>query len=372
MVYTRLDRVLVNQSWLLDYPQSYAHFYCEGTFDHSPCVVQSKNDGGKKRRSFKYFNMWSQSVDFHHCVKENWEKNWPGTKMYNLVCKLKHLKGPLKNLNKCDFDDVENNSARAQMYLEKIQERLRDNPLNPELILQEREATSSVRFLNDACYEFLMQKYKAIWVEKGDYNTKYFYSIIKGRQVRNKIMRIADSNGILCETPDEIQNAFIAFYTNLLGSSHDTIDVAKMWSRWERDQAGDVNSIMVLLRSFATFSCASGLQMNSTKTNAYFNGVHSWVKQDIIQVSRFQEGHLPFKYLGVPITCGRMKKSDCNILVEKLVSKIRSFGTKKLSYLGKLILVNSVLTALYSYWINIFIIPKGALNKLNAICRNYL
>ncbi|XP_074265880.1 uncharacterized protein LOC141588331 [Silene latifolia] len=151
-VYSRLDRVLVNQKWLQDYPQAYAFFYCEGIFNHCPCVVQSKLVGGKKKRSFKYFNMWSKSVDFQKCVKTVWDQNWPGTKMYKLVCKLKHLKGPLKNLNKNDFVDVENNYARAQMYLEKVQLSLRTDPLNPDLIVQEREAASSVRFLNEACY----------------------------------------------------------------------------------------------------------------------------------------------------------------------------------------------------------------------------
>ncbi|XP_074278575.1 uncharacterized protein LOC141602169 [Silene latifolia] len=112
--------------------------------------------------------------------------------------------------------------------------------------------------------------------------------------------------------------------------------------------------------------------MNSSKTNAFFNGVPNWIKKDILQISGFQEGHLPFRYLGVPITCGRMSKSDCCILVEKFISKIRSFGTKKLSYSGRLVLVSSVLTALYNYWVNIFVIPKGVLNKINSICRNYL
>ncbi|XP_074290733.1 uncharacterized protein LOC141617431 [Silene latifolia] len=73
-VYSRLDRVLVNQKWLLENPQAYAHFYCEGTFDHTPCVVQDQCDGHKKRRSFKSFNMWSQSVDFKTCVQEHWSK----------------------------------------------------------------------------------------------------------------------------------------------------------------------------------------------------------------------------------------------------------------------------------------------------------
>ncbi|XP_074309312.1 uncharacterized protein LOC141643873 [Silene latifolia] len=135
---------------------------------------------------------------------------------------------------------------------------------------------------------------------------------------------------------------------------------------------GDVASIMVLMRSFATFSYASGLQMNTSKTNAYFNGVSSGVKSDILQISGCIEGKLPFRYLGIPVTCGRLTKADCQILVENMVSIIRSFGTKKLSYAGRLVLVNSILTALYSYWINIFLIPKGVLNKINVICRNYL
>ncbi|XP_074288473.1 uncharacterized protein LOC141613628 [Silene latifolia] len=107
---------------------------------------------------------------------------------------------------------------------------------------------------------------------------------------------------------------------------------------------GDVKSIMVILRSFSTFSHASGLQMNPTKTNAFFNGVPTNIKHEILQISGVHEGSLPFRYLGVPITCGRMSKLDCNILVEKLITRIRSFGSKKLSYSGRLVLVSSVLT----------------------------
>ncbi|XP_074293376.1 uncharacterized protein LOC141620390 [Silene latifolia] len=63
---------------------------------------------------------------------------------------------------------------------------------------------------------------------------------------------------------------------------------------------GDVASIMILLRSFATLSYASGLQMNSTKTNAYFNGVPRDLKTDILQISGVIEGQLPFRYLEIP------------------------------------------------------------------------
>ncbi|XP_074297176.1 uncharacterized protein LOC141627869 [Silene latifolia] len=135
---------------------------------------------------------------------------------------------------------------------------------------------------------------------------------------------------------------------------------------------GDTTSIMILLRAFAIFSVATGLQMNSMKSNIYFNGVASSVKLDILQVSGFSEGSLPFKYLGVPISTGRISVKNCSCLIEKVTEKITGYAAKKLSYAGRLTLVNAVLTTLYTYWASIFILPKGVLRKIDALCRNYV
>ncbi|XP_074289139.1 uncharacterized protein LOC141614280 [Silene latifolia] len=456
------------------------------------------------------------------------------------------LKWPLKQLNMDNIDDIVNNTARAQMNLEFIQLKLRADPSNAALIVQEMEAHSSVRFLESACSEFLLQKSKAIWVDKGDDNTKYFHSVIKGRQLRNKVIKIEDTQGVQCDDPQQIQEAFLSFYTNLLGTSEKVLnishrvvkmgkvcsaghkqlllslvtneeikkamfsipshkvagpygyssaffkdawdvvgdsiclaikdffqtdkllkqlnhtlislipkcampqnvtqfhpisccnvvyrciskllcnrlsgvlpelisdsqggfikgrsivenilicqDIVRLYNRksvssrflmkvdmkkaydsvsWEflEEIKGDVGSIMVLLRAFATFSRASGLHLSPPKTNAYFNRVTVGVKEDILLATGVQEGHLPFKYLGVHITTGRLTKAQGQILVEKITARIASFGSRRLSYSGRLVLVNSVLTSLYTYWMSIFVIPKGVLHRLNSIYRNYL
>ncbi|XP_074283215.1 uncharacterized protein LOC141607764 [Silene latifolia] len=59
-------------------------------------------------------------------------------------------------------------------------------------------------------------------------------------------------------------------------------------------------------------------------------------------------------------------------MVEKMVSRIRSLGAKKLSYADRLVLVNSVLNTLHNYWSGIFLIPKCVVKRIEAICRNYL
>ncbi|XP_074289322.1 uncharacterized protein LOC141614477 [Silene latifolia] len=122
----------------------------------------------------------------------------------------------------------------------------------------------------------------------------------------------------------------------------------------------------------ATFSAASGLKVNAAKSEVVFNGVTTSLKDDIIQVSGFQEGNLPFKYLGVPIQPGRLLRKDCRVLTDKIVRKIRGIGARKLSYAGRLVLINSVLNTFYNYWASVFLIPKFVIHQIEAICQNFL
>ncbi|XP_074282723.1 uncharacterized protein LOC141607265 [Silene latifolia] len=95
---------------------------------------------------------------------------------------------------------------------------------------------------------------------------------------------------------------------------------------------GDGPSIMTILRSFATLSKTSCLNMSKGKSNAYFNGVNESLKQDILRISGMVEGALPFKYLGVPIKTTRLNAKDCKPLIDKIVQRIRNLEARKLSY----------------------------------------
>ncbi|XP_074300415.1 uncharacterized protein LOC141631675 [Silene latifolia] len=121
---------------------------------------------------------------------------------------------------------------------------------------------------------------------------------------------------------------------------------------------GDVRSIMLMLRAMATFSAASGLKVNASKSEVVFNGVADDVKADIIHVSGFKEGGLPFTYLGIPIQPTRLTRLDCSILIDKTTARVRSIGARKLSYAGRLTLINAVFNTLHNYWASIFIIPN--------------
>ncbi|XP_074315414.1 uncharacterized protein LOC141651610 [Silene latifolia] len=99
---------------------------------------------------------------------------------------------------------------------------------------------------------------------------------------------------------------------------------------------GTAPSIMWLLRGFSTFSSASGLCLNREKTNIYFNGVRRELIDEIVDISGFKVGSLPFKYFGILISSKKISKFDAHKLIERIVNKVRSLGARQLSYAGRL------------------------------------
>ncbi|XP_074299346.1 uncharacterized protein LOC141630422 [Silene latifolia] len=86
----------------------------------------------------------------------------------------------------------------------------------------------------------------------------------------------------------------------------------------------------------------------------------------------FQQGQMPFGYLGVPIHLGKSQRKSAKQSCGENGFKDQSLGAKKLSYAGRIVLINSVLNTLYNYWAAMFIIPKAAIRRVEAICRNFL
>ncbi|XP_074310090.1 uncharacterized protein LOC141645569 [Silene latifolia] len=217
--YSRLDRFLVNEDWLSVFPDAYANFMPEGIFYHCPCVVQFGMTVQRKKVPFKYYNMWSLADDYNQIVDTVWSEQVDGTLMYQLVSKLKKLKGPLKSLNKHGFSDIENTASITFLALQKIQQDLRANPSDPTLIQTEREVAKEYTMLLNAKHQFLQQKTKAEWALEGDDNTAYFHASLKAKRNRSKVVQIEDGYGECKTSPDEINGAFEDFFIQLLGTS---------------------------------------------------------------------------------------------------------------------------------------------------------
>ncbi|KAG5594737.1 hypothetical protein H5410_035969 [Solanum commersonii] len=109
----------------------------------------------------------------------------------------------------------------------------------------------------------------------------------------------------------------------------------------------------------------SGLQVNMGKSCIYFGWVTSQEKEQILYSTGFTCGDLPFKYLGVPLSTKKISLIQWYPLITKMIARISSWTSKKLSYAGRTQLVQSMLFGIQAYLSQLFVLSaKVAWNKV--------
>uniref|UniRef100_A0A803PQL5 Reverse transcriptase domain-containing protein n=1 Tax=Cannabis sativa TaxID=3483 RepID=A0A803PQL5_CANSA len=217
-IFSKIDRILANQKWLESYPKASVLFLNEGMFDHTPVLLTIFPSIHVGKRPFKYFRMWQNHPLFRSKVEEIWKKTLSGTKMYQLVTKLKMLKPILKELNKEGFSDIHIADFKANEELKEAQDKLQNDPLNRQIQWQEKEAREKYVAAHKAYCSFMSQKTKLAWVKDGDINSALFHSSIRDRRRQNNVFSIINTAGIRVDEPKEVAGAFVEFYKLLLGS----------------------------------------------------------------------------------------------------------------------------------------------------------
>ncbi|KAJ4815734.1 RNA-directed DNA polymerase (reverse transcriptase)-related family protein [Rhynchospora pubera] len=83
-------------------------------------------------------------------------------------------------------------------------------------------------------------------------------------------------------------------------------------------------------------------------------------------------GALPFKYLGLPLHWKRPNRRNWLDVIDKIKKKLSSWKGNLLSLGGRLILINSVLSAIPLYFLSFFKVPKWVLLSFNRLRRTFL
>ncbi|XP_071704100.1 uncharacterized protein [Rutidosis leptorrhynchoides] len=133
-----------------------------------------------------------------------------------------------------------------------------------------------------------------------------------------------------------------------------------------------VNSVKVIKDALDEFKNCSGLTPSLPKSTAFFANVPSLLKAHILEVLPFDEGVLPFRYLGVPLVSSRLFYRDCKILVERVKKKVEDWKNKFLSFAGRVQLIIYVLTTMHVYWSSVFILPDAIIKDIKKILREFL
>ncbi|KAL2248000.1 UNVERIFIED_CONTAM: hypothetical protein Sindi_2652300 [Sesamum indicum] len=116
----------------------------------------------------------------------------------------------------------------------------------------------------------------------------------------------------------------------------------------------DLDSVRVLKVGLDRFAEWSGLRLNIQKSHIIISWSAQERKDQLLSILGFQEGHLPMRYLGLPLISSRLTISDCQPLLSKIDARIAGWE------------------ALSIYWASAFILPKSIIKEVEKRLRRFL
>jgi hypothetical protein len=205
IISTKIDRVMVNESWIKTFSWSNAHFLNPGVSDHSPAVVYLTPSPKPKMKPFKFFNFLADHPQFLQTIQGVWRRVILGNQMFCVFEKFKLLQAEFKKLNNKDYSDISTRVLSVQKQLESVQNDLGIDP--SDLVKQARERDLSKEFLTLARAEesFARQKSRIQWLKLGDQCSSCFFKSVSNSRNRNRITSFVLDDGTITQNIDIIR-----------------------------------------------------------------------------------------------------------------------------------------------------------------------
>ncbi|XP_070014627.1 uncharacterized protein LOC142174643 [Nicotiana tabacum] len=379
-VYSKFDRAIENDDWMQTYGYMKVEYRLPFISDHALIVITMKRVEPSGKILFRFFNVWIDYPNFLALVEEA-------------------LRLLSKQLKDTEFRGIKERLKQTRNKLQRIQDQML-SCYSDELVAEEKQLLENLEKLSLIEESILQQKSRAKWIRLEYANSKIqkvIASIISDTQAGFILGRNVADNVLLAHelvkaysrkniSPRCLIKVDIQKYLsrNLKTLKHEkAFHYHPMCSRLDLTHLsfaddlllfvrGDATSVALLHDRFNIFSGASGLKANLAKSSIYYGGVNLEVKHNIHQKQGYSQGSLPFRYLGIPLDTKKLFVMQWKPLINKTVARISSWTTKKLSYAGRIQLVQHVIFDIQVYWSQIFIIPVKVVEAIETYCRSYV
>ncbi|KAH7842100.1 hypothetical protein Vadar_001489 [Vaccinium darrowii] len=297
---SKIDRVLVNASWLDHFTESEAMAHAPGISDHCSLLVTVLKEV-VCRKPFRFFNFWMKHHKFKDIVQNSWAVPVAGSAMLRLSMKLKRLKPVLRDLNHACFSNISGRVEEAKQHMAHLQLLCAQNVGDENIRAQEKEAVRLYMELSAAEESFKNRNLGLDKPEEVQQEIIGFYKVLLGTKFANRL----DAKGCLQQIiTKKVPSAMQMELTRPV--SVDEIRAARLSHVIFADDlfvlsSADEVSLQIVLQSLREFHGFSGLQPNLMKSAIYLSGVSNATKQSLVALVGMPEGTLPVKYLGVPL-----------------------------------------------------------------------
>ncbi|XP_058725687.1 uncharacterized protein LOC131596982 [Vicia villosa] len=216
-IYSCIDRVIGNMEWIQKNMNKTVHMLEPGVSDHAVVCIQG-DVLEKPKTGFKFINAVTGMIGYNEEVARSWQEQSRGDKGNRLWQKLMRLQLVLKKLNR-PILSIKSQLEEKRNELNEVQNKVRQDKMNKELISKERICTEELLKLSDLEEEVLRQRAKVDWIRKGDGNNSFFHSTIRSRAKQKMITKLVKDNGEICVNKEDMETEVLEFYTSLMGTA---------------------------------------------------------------------------------------------------------------------------------------------------------
>ncbi|XP_062075211.1 uncharacterized protein LOC133779240 [Humulus lupulus] len=233
-IFSKLDRVFVNESWLDVHPLASVGTQWEIGSDHSMILIKQLPAIRVGVKPFHFYNMWAGHPQFREVVLTSWNRplRFPGRGLDHISWKLNRLKHTLKRFNWKIMGDISCNYERSKFEYQQAHSKCLADPSNRMLSIEDRETYLEFKRQEKVYASFMYQKSKIDWLRFGDSNSSFFHASIKRRKLANRIVSFVSNDGKIVDDYDKVTDHFLVHFKNFLGTANKAsgeIDDQAIW-----------------------------------------------------------------------------------------------------------------------------------------------
>ncbi|GLT31840.1 hypothetical protein SLA2020_065480 [Shorea laevis] len=130
----------------------------------------------------------------------------------------------------------------------------------------------------------------------------------------------------------------------------------------------------LFLKMTLDFFCGrSGQKVSQTKSSIFFSkNVGQNTREEIYNILLLPQTENLGKYLGIPLVSRKLKKQDCNFILDKVRTKLDGWKAKFFSMARRTVLATSILASVPNYYMQTTMLPSSVLSQLDRITRDFL
>lgn len=215
LIFSRLDRALVNSLWSERFPTGRSHYLDFEGSDHRPIISLFDSGKSKNNKVFRYDMRLKDNQE----VKDLIMPVWNSSEQAPLELRLSYCREAISRWSR-------EQHANSRVIIENLKTQLNhalSNSVADDVLITRLNSELLKAYKSEE--DFWRQRSRIMWLVSGDKNSGFVHAVLKGKRARNRLSVIEDTDGNAFFEEDhiaaQISKYFETIFTSTVSSNLD-------------------------------------------------------------------------------------------------------------------------------------------------------